>query len=157
MTRHWTRENVLDLARSFQPACVLAAAADWNVFTQLASAPMTASGMASALGADGRAMTILLDALVAMALLNKQADEYHVPDDVAGVLTDSGSETVLPMVHHQANCLRRWAQLSSVVQTGQPAERTPSVRGEHADQTEKDYQALVDAVESGRIVAETGV
>jgi hypothetical protein len=27
----------------------------------------------------------------------------------------------------------------------------------YADQTERDYQALVDAVESGRVEAETGI
>lgn len=134
MTQHWTRKDVLDLARSFQPACVLAAAADWDVFTSLASASMTASATASALGADVRAMTAMLDALVAMELLSKQRDEYSVSADVTEILTNSGRETVLPMVQHQANCLRRWTQLSSVVLTGRPAECPPGVRGGYADQ-----------------------
>jgi len=133
MTQDWTRKDVLDLARSFQPACVLAAAADWDVFTPLASASMTASAMASALGADVRAMTAMLDALVAMELLSKQGDEYSVPANVTEILTNAGRETVLPMVQHQANCLRRWAQLSSVVLTGRPAKCPPSVRGGCAD------------------------
>ncbi|MEN6426385.1 MAG: methyltransferase, partial [Phycisphaerales bacterium] len=40
---------------------------------------------------------------------------------------------ILPGVRHQANCLRRWAQLARVVRTGRPAERAPSIRGEAAD------------------------
>ena len=41
---------------------------------------------------------------------------------------------LLAMAQHQANCLRHWAQLAKVVKTGQPADRTPSVRGEAGDQ-----------------------
>ena len=32
MPKQWTAHEILDLARSFQPACVLAAAADLDVF-----------------------------------------------------------------------------------------------------------------------------
>jgi predicted O-methyltransferase YrrM len=134
MGKHWSREAVLDVARSFQPACVVAAAADWDVFSALASGPMTASRAASALGADVRAMTVLLDALGAMGLLDKERGEYRVPAGLCDILTESGRETVLPMLQHQANCLRRWAQLSRTVQTGRPPERAPSIRGAEADQ-----------------------
>jgi predicted O-methyltransferase YrrM len=37
------------------------------------------------------------------------------------------------MAQHQANCLRRWSQLAKVIQTGKPAVRVPSVRGEQGD------------------------
>jgi predicted O-methyltransferase YrrM len=37
------------------------------------------------------------------------------------------------MAQHQANCLRKWAQLAHVVKAGRPAQRTPSVRGEAGD------------------------
>jgi SAM-dependent methyltransferase len=47
------------------------------------------------------------------------------------------------MAQHQANCLRNWAQLAKVVKTGQPAERTPSVRGEAGDQ-----QAFIGAMDN---------
>jgi len=38
------------------------------------------------------------------------------------------------MAQHQANCLLLWAQLASVVKTGLPARRVPSVRGQAGDQ-----------------------
>lgn len=134
MAENWTADAVLELARSFQPACTIAAAADWNVFTVLARTPAPASALASEVNADVRAMAILLDALVALKLLVKHDQEYRVPPDVASLLSEDGPETVLPMILHQANCLRRWAQLSRVVQTGKPAERAASIRGADADQ-----------------------
>ena len=55
------------------------------------------------------------------------------------------------MIRHMSNCLRRWAMLAKVTKTGIPAERTPSVRGEAADQA-----AFIGAMHnlSGPIAAE---
>lgn len=125
--------KVLEMARSYQAACVLAAGAELEVFNVLNGRPMSAAQVASDLGTDGRATTMLLDALVALELLAKQDDVYSVPPDMADVLTDSGKATVLPMVLHQANCMRRWVQLPWTVRSGCPAQRKPSIRGEAAD------------------------
>ncbi len=136
MTKKWTAEEVLDMARLFQPACVLAAAADLDVFSPLHEKPMTAQALASELDTDSLATTILLDALVAMEFLIKQGSNYSLPEDVAKLLTEKSVNSVLPVVRHLANCLRRWATLAVVTQTGKSAERTPSTRGEAADQAD---------------------
>jgi len=134
MTKRWTAQEVLDLSRSFQPACVLTAAAALDVFSPLYAKPMTAKALAGELGTDPRATAILLDALVALEYLSKQGEEYSVPEDVAGLLAEQSADNVLPMLRHQANCLRRWAELSKVTQTGKCAETAPSVRGADGDQ-----------------------
>ena len=136
MVKQWTVQEVLDISRSFQPACVLTAAAVLDVFTPLHAKPMTANVLAGELGTDLRATTILLDALVALKFLSKQGEEYCVPEDVAGLLTEQSADNVLPMVRHLANCLRRWAELPKVTQTGKCAETEPSVRGADADQAD---------------------
>jgi len=136
MTKQWTAQEVLDVVRSFQPACVLTAAADLDVFSPLHEKAMTAQALASKLGTDPRATAILLDALVALELLSKQDSDYSVSEDVAKLLTEKSANNVLPMVRHLANCLRRWARLSRVTQTGEPAECGPSIRGEAADQAD---------------------
>ncbi|MGB2864208.1 MAG: methyltransferase [Sedimentisphaerales bacterium] len=136
MAKQWTAQEVLDISRSFQPACVLTAAAVLDVFSPLHTKPMTAKGLACELGTDSRATAILLDALVALKFLSKQGEEYSVPEDVAGLLAEQSAGNVLPMVRHLANCLRRWAELSKVTQTGKCAETGPSVRGAAADQAD---------------------
>ena len=133
MAKQWNAEEVLFVARSFQPACVLTAAADLDVFSSLYVESMTAQALASRLNIDRRATAILLDALVAMEFLIKQDNVYSVPDEIASLLVENSPKNVLPMVRHLSNCLRRWAQLPEVVQTGKPAERSPSIRGEAAD------------------------
>lgn len=130
-------DELLDLMRTYQPSCVLGAAAELDLFSRLARRPQTARQ----LGGNQRAMTILLDALTALRLLAKRGTRYAVPRQVAAVLTHDSPVSVLPMIQHQANCLRRWAQLAETVRTGRPARREPSVRGAAAD-----YDAFIGAM-----------
>jgi precorrin-6B methylase 2 len=134
MAKRWNSEELLKVARSFQPACVLVAAADLDVFSRLHEKPMTAQTLAAEMNIDSRGASILLDALVAMELLIKRDDFYSIPDELVGLLVETSPRNILPMVRHLGNCLRRWTQLSEVIQTGNHAERKPSIRGRAADQ-----------------------
>jgi len=133
MAKQWTAQEVLDFSRSYQPACILTAAAALDVFTPLHAKPMTAGALAGVLDTDPRATTILLDALAALQFLSKQGEEYSVSEDVAELLSEQSADNVLPMLRHISNCLGRWAQLPKVVKTGKCAETSPSVRGTEAD------------------------
>jgi len=133
MTRKWTADELLEMVRGFQAACVVTAAADLDLFSALSRTPTTAGRLAQTIKADPRATAVLLDALAALGLLLKRGDVYEVPADIAELLTGDSPANVLAGVRHQGNCLRRWDQLARVVQTGQPARREPSIRGEAGD------------------------
>lgn len=133
MPMKWSAERVLDLAKGYREACVLAAAVDLDLFDAMAGSRLTAAQAARKVGGDLRAVTILLDALAALKLLKKSGGRYSVPADVASVLTAAGMDSVLAMSQHHANCMRRWAQLARVAQRGRPATRVPSVRGQRKD------------------------
>jgi precorrin-6B methylase 2 len=126
----WTVEQLLALGRSYQGAAVLAAAAELDLFSALSTAPLPVATLARNLRCDVRALTILLDALVALRLLEKSGGSYALPTGLEALLTPDGAQSVLAMAQHQAHCLRNWAQLAQVAKTGRPAERTPGIRGE---------------------------
>ena len=130
----WTAEDILALGRSYQGAAVLAAAADLDLFSAVAAAPREAAELACALQCDLRGLTILMDALVALRLLDKTVGRYSLPPSLEAFLTPNGAQSILTMAQHQGRCLRYWAQLGRVVKTGRPAERIPGVRGEVGDQ-----------------------
>jgi len=132
--KRWTADELLELGRSYQAAAVFAAAADLDLFDALVDGARTAKEMARKLRGDLRGIIILLDALVALRLLGKRGGRYALPAGAAAFLTSDGSQSILAMAQHQANCLRNWVQLARVVKTGRPAERLPSVRGEAGDQ-----------------------
>jgi hypothetical protein len=133
MTTKWTAAGLVEMVRGFQPACVITAAADLDLFTVLSKSPATAGQLAARIKTDPRATTVLLDALAALGLLSKRADIYEVPPEVTELLAEDAPRNVLAGVRHQGNCLRRWDQLARVVQTGRPAQREPSIRGEEGD------------------------
>ncbi len=122
-------DEILALGRTYQGAAVLAAAAELDLFSALAPAPLPAGELARALQCDLRALTILLDALVALRLLEKFSDRYALAGGLDAFLTHDGTQSVLAMAQHQAHCLRNWAQLARVVKTGRPAECWPGIRG----------------------------
>jgi len=129
-------KTIMEMVRGFQPACVLIAGADLDVFTILHDKPMTAARLAGRIRGDARAATVLLDALTALGMLTKgpgRRPVYRVPPAVAEVLTEKGEQCMLGMVRHLGNCLRHWGQLGGVVLSGRPAVRRPSVRGSAGD------------------------
>lgn len=139
----WTAESLLELGRSYQAAAVFAAAADLELFDAVAKRPRSMAELARALGADTRGMAVLLDALAALGLLKKRAGRYALAPGLGRWLTADGEGSILPMAQHQANCMRNWVQLARVVQTGRPADRTPSVRGGAGD-----HEAFIGAMHS---------
>lgn len=136
MKKKLNKETILEMARGFQPSCVIIAAAELDVFTILHARPMNAVQLAARIKGDLRAVIILLDALVALGFLTKSTNTepvYRVPKAVAEVLTADGAQSMLGMVRHLGNCQRAWGQLASVVLRGKPAVRRPSVLGADGD------------------------
>jgi len=126
-------EQILEMMRAYQVPCLLAAAADLDLFEKLAPAPRTAAEVAAAAGCDLRAVTILLDALAAVGMIIKQDEQYSISPELAPFLCEAFPQSVMAMLRHQANCLRRWSQLPWTVRSGKPGYPGPSIRGEDAD------------------------
>jgi hypothetical protein len=132
------------MLRGFQASCVLAAGAELDLFGVLAGAPFTAGEAARKLKVNRRGLTVLLDALAALQLLNKQGEHYEIPASVGEILTWGKPGSQLAMIQHQANCLRRWAQLAAVIKTGHLPPSQPSIRGDAAD-----YASFIEAMNNG--------
>ncbi len=107
--------DVLDLARSFMQCRVLLSAAELDLFTLLAPAPLPVREVAERMGADSRGLTILLDALSAMGFLDKRGEVYQCPSSVSRFLSVDAPDSVLPMVLHMAGLWRRWSGLTGIV------------------------------------------
>jgi len=139
----WSTDDILNLAQDYKPTCLLVAAADLGVFDVLGDTGSTAVEVSTRLSLDARATTMLLDALVAVQLVDKQNDQYRPADGVGQALRADAPGNVSAMVRHQGSCQRRWTELAQVVQQGRPAERRASIRGEEADQA-----AFIEAMDN---------
>jgi hypothetical protein len=108
-------EEVLRFAQNFIESRILLSGAELNPFTNLSQTPLSAQEVASGIGADLRALTILLDTLSAMGLLVKQSETYQCEDFVYPFLSEDAPHSVLPMVLHAALLWQKWSGLTDVV------------------------------------------
>lgn len=127
------RQQLLEMMGGYRTACVMGAAAELDLWTILGDQTLTAEQLAEKLTCDLRALTMLLDALVALQLLEKDGPRYGVPAELRGWLVEGAPQTVLPMLRHATSIMRNWAQLAWTVKAGTPPPRTASIRGEAAD------------------------
>jgi len=149
MTGQNLAEELTNMVRGYQGACVLIAAAELDIFTLLAREPQSAARVTAKIKGDLRATETLLDALTALGLVAKKEGVYSNAPGVSDVLSEAGTCSILATVRHQGNCLRRWGRLAEVVQTGRPALGPSSVRGEQGD-TESFIRAMHEI--SGRVL-----
>ncbi|MBV6340937.1 methyltransferase [Candidatus Magnetobacterium casense] len=108
-----------DYMGAYRKSRVLFTATNLRVFDRLTE-PTTAQEAARCLGTDERATTILLDALVSMALVTKDETRY-VNSPLANQCLVSGSPlSQVDIISHNDNLWSNWSGLDDIVRTGKP-------------------------------------
>ncbi|MBN1614085.1 MAG: methyltransferase domain-containing protein [Deltaproteobacteria bacterium] len=108
-------ETLIKLANSFMTCRILLSAAEMDLFTLLAGAPLTAREAAKQSGADPRALKVLLDALAALKFLTKENETYQCRQPLAPLLSTGSPGSVLPMILHYNDLWGRWSRLTDTV------------------------------------------
>lgn len=132
-------DTFLQMAHDFQECRILLTAAELDLFTLLASAPLGVEEIAARLNARVRGLTILLDALAGIGLLSKRDGRYHCEPEVAAYLASDAPNTILPLVRHSASQWRRWSELTDVVRG--------SVQPGTAMRTPEDLRAFIETMD----------
>jgi SAM-dependent methyltransferase len=121
----WTEGGILGVSGAYWQTCALHAAVKLGVFTAVGAAPHAGEALARTLGANPRGLTMLLDALCAMGLLEKTGAGY-ANTEAARVWLSKDSPTYLGyMIMHHHHLVTAWSQLDRAVMTGGPVERGP--------------------------------
>ena len=115
---------VLQEVREFLQSRVILTAAELDLFTRLSREEGTADDLAKELECDQRALTRLLDSLVALKLLSKQDSLYRTSERGA-LLSAEHPKTELPMVLHLNGLWETWSGLTETVKTGINPKRKP--------------------------------
>lgn len=131
------QEKLTEWVGAYQSSCILAAATEVDLFSPILHKKRDAAHIAAARKTDLRATTVLLDALCMIGLLDKDRDTepnaYRVRPEYVELLDPVHPKTFVPMILHQANCLRRWSQLAWTVKTGMRPPETSGIHGPLAD------------------------
>ncbi len=111
-------DSLLARVRAFTEARVILTAAELDLVSDLARDPATAAGLAARRGFALRPLTRLLDALVALGLLEKRAGAYRPRPEARALLDRDSPTSALPMLLHQAHLWQRWSTLTQAVDPG---------------------------------------
>jgi SAM-dependent methyltransferase len=136
---------------------ILHAAITLGVFDALDAAGRGADEIARDLRTNGRATTLLLNALVAMRLVRKNGDRFTETDASRTFLASASPTSYAGFVRFDASLWSSWEKLADVVRTGEPA-RPPDMFQRTPEETALFIDAmasLVGARGDARVLAET--
>jgi SAM-dependent methyltransferase len=121
-----TLPELLQLSGSYWSTCTLHAGVKLDVFTHLADAPLSVSQLARIIHADERGLDMLLNALTAMDLLNKEADSFRATPFSADFLSKTSDNYMGHIIMHHQNLVEGWSRLDEAVKSGAPVRKRSS-------------------------------
>lgn len=114
--------RILDMAAGYEPALILEAAVRLGVFDALDERPLTLPEAVARIGASERGLRALLNAIVALELLDRYGDRYALTNESAAYLVSTSPTYQGYMCKHvSGHLLPRWTRLTEVVRTGRPS------------------------------------
>jgi ubiquinone/menaquinone biosynthesis C-methylase UbiE len=116
--------TIPDLMFAFIKSGLLKTAVDLELFTAIARGQRTIAALATATGADARALAIVLDALTAIGVVRKDADGYGL-DPIAQLLLVKDSPAYMAAFTRVTLSPELWrgvGQLTDIVRSGRPPE-----------------------------------
>lgn len=118
----WTAGKLLGLSGGYWQTFALHAAVKMDLFSQVDDKGVGVRDLADRLGCDGRALEMLLNALVAMGLLAKEETLYHATEASMTLLAKSSPRYVGHMIMHHHHLVQPWYHLAEAVKRGGPVE-----------------------------------
>lgn len=115
-------DDIMGTARAFMESRVLLTALELDVFTRL-GAGATAAEVAASGRTDPGATARLLNALVALGLLVKEAGRFSPRPVAARFLVRGAEDDSVDALLHQSSLWKTWSGLTEAVRTGEPTPR----------------------------------
>ncbi|HSK67717.1 MAG TPA: methyltransferase [Candidatus Limnocylindria bacterium] len=124
MSTDATPKTIQEIASAFQRSRALLTAFELDIFTTINEQQLTSSEVAEAVGGAPRHVDRLLNALVALGLLEKREGRFANAPVAARYLV-KGRPGYMGGLGHTAHLWETWGHLTEVVREGRPAARPP--------------------------------
>jgi precorrin-6B methylase 2 len=118
-----TPGDLLAISGYYWKTCTLHAAVKLDLFTTIGDRQLSAAEAAGAIEGDLRAVSMLLNALVAMELLEKKEDLFSNTTAARTFLSKESERYIGYMIMHHHHLVQPWAQLDVAVKTGRPVRK----------------------------------
>lgn len=129
-TKEWHPGTLLELSGYYWKTCTLHAAVKLDIFTLIGKDILTAPEMVRKTGWDSRGLSMLLDALAAMALLNKTPAGYANTQAAADFLSKDSDRYIGYMIQHHHHLADSWIRMDEAVTRSGPIRDRSSVSSE---------------------------
>jgi cyclopropane fatty-acyl-phospholipid synthase-like methyltransferase len=124
------RQRLREMAQGYRVAQILFACVELGVFEAIAAGARSATDVATAIQADVRGAELLLNAAVAIGLLEKREKHFVNMPIAETCLTRGGQGYIADSLKLESAFYRRWEYLTAAVKSGQRPEE--NVRDEQA-------------------------
>jgi hypothetical protein len=117
-----TADRLLDMGTGYRRAKVLLSAIELDVFTAVADQPLDAEALARSIGVQDRGARDFFDALVALGLLERDADNRYSNTPESNAYLDRRKPTFLGGMFGQFDRreYRMWESLADALRSGRP-------------------------------------
>ncbi|BAU12394.1 O-methyltransferase family 2 [Leptolyngbya sp. NIES-3755] len=118
-----TPDRLMQFVFGYAPPLMIEAAIEHRVFDVLDEGAKTVEQLSQATGASIRGLRILLDALVALEFLARDAEQQYklTPESAAFLVSTKPSFQGGLFRHTSHQLLPKWLELTEIVRTGKPA------------------------------------
>ncbi|MBI4348383.1 MAG: methyltransferase domain-containing protein [Elusimicrobia bacterium] len=134
-------QRIVDLWFGYAPTMVLVTAVQLDVFGTMTEGAQTAADVAKATNTSPRGMTMLLDALVSLGLLEKQANRYDLTPESETYLVKSSDGYLGGFFEMFQKGVHDWLKLPEAVRSGAPVRSV-----EHQKRSEEFFPPLIRAL-----------
>lgn len=118
---NWTAQKLVETATAYWQSAALCAAVELRVFDALDRGPAGAQDLSDSTAVPVAHLTSLLDALVAMHLLQKSQSGYCLDSSAATWLTPSSRVNLLDALRLKTDLFPLWGRLSDSLREGRPS------------------------------------
>lgn len=121
-----TPAELLKLSGGYWSSCALHAGISLDLFSHMKEEPRTAADIARIIAGDQRGITMLLDALTSLELLEKHDNSYQVTTFSAKYLSKQSEHYLGYIIQHHHHLMTGWNRLDEAVRNGAPVGISPS-------------------------------
>jgi hypothetical protein len=149
--------TLTNLASGHVEARIVQVAVELRLFDCLTQGALSGEMIASRLGLNPAATELLLNALTALALLEKDGGSYRLSSVANAYLVTDAPQSLCGMIEFDASLWDCWARLAESIRSGMPV-RTPNMYQERPQETARFISAmdsLVKARGDAVVLAET--
>ena len=125
-TQNWNPGTLLELSGYFWKTCALHAAVQLDVFSAIGEEALSSKVVAQKCDSSAPAMERLLNALVALDLLEKKDGRFNNSKAAKAFLRKDSPQHLGHIIMHHHFLMESWSQLDVAVRTGEPVRKRAS-------------------------------